>query len=210
MHILFAEHHAMVRDGLRPFLVELSDRAKILEADCAAVVYRIISEIPNLDLAIIDHAMPGIELEDCVSTLAIQHPQARMVVLSPFVDPAVITHVMSLGIAGYIPKRLSARAFLSALRLVMDGVPFIPATLLETNSLAAGGGRIDDRRGSGDLLTAREREILDLLRQGLPNKLIARRLNVSEVTVKSHLGHVFRKLGVQNRVQAARFGDAGA
>ncbi|AWK89162.1 LuxR C-terminal-related transcriptional regulator [Azospirillum thermophilum] len=206
MHIVFAEQHAMVRDVLRPFLIQVGAEARVTEAGCAGEVWRAFRNSPAIDLAILDHEMPGLELGDCITTLSTLHPGARSVVLAPKADPAMVSRAMSAGVSGFIPKRMSARAFVSALHLVMAGERYVPAALLP----AGGPGPLPQApcpsvRPQGTGLTAREREIIDLLRQGLPNKLIARRLNVSEVTVKSHLCHVFRKLGVRNRIQAAQF-----
>jgi len=122
--------------------------------------------------------------------------------LSAMADREHVLEAIRLGADGFIPKHLSGAAMVSALQLVLSGERFIPAMLVDGHSGGANG-----ESGSGELigrLTPRERDILRLLREGHPNKVIANRLDVSEVTVKSHLGNVFRKLGVQNRLQAMK------
>lgn len=204
MRILLADDHAMMRDGLRPFLMQLAEGTEVYEAGSYDEVLSTMERVDGIRLVLLDLRMPGMNAAQGLPMIRERYPLARIAVLSGVTDRRQILETMGLGAAGYIPKRLSAQAMLSALRLIIAGERYIPAALLEEPARPSAGhhGECD---GAERSLTSREREILDLLREGLPNKLIARRLNVSEVTVKSHLCHVFRKLGVQNRVQAARF-----
>ena len=209
MRILLADDHVMVRDGLRPFLMQLSDNTELYEAGSLDEALDTLDRIEGIRLVLLDLRMPGMTVAHGLPAIRERTPQARVAVLSGVTERKQILEAMGLGAAGYIPKRLSAQAMLSALRLIIAGERYVPAALLEEPAQPAPGssGESDTTERA---LTAREREILNLLREGLSNKLIARRLNVSEVTVKSHLCHVFRKLGVQNRVQAARFAAAAA
>ena len=203
MRILLADDHVMVRDGLRPFLMQLADNAEVFEAGTFAEMTHILDSVEGIRLALVDLRMPGMVLGSGLATLRERYPLVRVAILSAVSERRQIMEAMALGAAGYIPKQLSAQAMLSALRLIIAGERYIPAALLESSSPASGAP--DEPNAGVRSLTTREREILELLREGLPNKMIARRLNVSEVTVKSHLCHIFRKLGVQNRVQAARY-----
>lgn len=204
MRILLADDHVMVRDGLRPFLMQLADSMEVFEAGTFDETLQTLDTVEGIRLVVLDQRMPGMTVAHGLPAIRERHPLVRVAVLSSVTERQQILEAMALGAAGYIPKRLSAHAMVSALRLIVAGERYIPASLLEETArppVSLHGDTDGGERG----LTAREREILGLLREGLPNKLIARRLNVSEVTVKSHLCHVFRKLGVQNRVQAARF-----
>jgi len=122
MRIVFAEQHAMVRDGLRPFLAELSPEVLVCEVDCAVHLPRAFAEARTLD-----HAIPELRLEDCLNALKALHPTTCAVVLSPTADRAAIARAMVLGAAGYVPKSLNARAFVSALRHVLAGERYVPA-----------------------------------------------------------------------------------
>lgn len=209
MRLLFADDHVMIRDGLRPFLLELDPATKILEAGNFCEVLDLLESVPDIQLVVLDLRMPGMDALQGIRVIRERHPNLPVALLSSVTDRKVILEALSLGIAGFIPKRLSAQAMLSALRLIVAGERYVPASLFDdpihSGFTMSGTPSRQGGEGADPTLTLREREILDLLREGLPNKLIARRLNVSEVTVKSHLCHVFRKLGVQNRVQAARF-----
>ena len=218
MHILYAERFAMVRDALRPFILGLDTCARLTEVECAEQLWGEIRNGPAIDLLILDCDLPGIDLEDCIESLSNLHPQGRVVLLSSKTTRPAIADTLILKTSGFIPKRMSVPAFMSALSLVMAGERYIPAILIQEKMLHGGVPAHLDEDDFGceeeapalprsdTRLTLRQREVLGLLREGHPNKVIARRLNMSEVTVKSHLSQVFRKLGVQNRVQAARLG----
>lgn len=205
MRIVLADDHVMLRDGLKPYLFDLDPAVEVLEAGSYPELFETIEKRGPVDLALVDLRMPGMDGFRGLQTLRQRWPEIRVAVLSSMTDRKVILDALAAGAVAFIPKRLSAGAMLSALRLVMTGERFIPAMLLGTDNsdLRPKAANADDHETAG-MLTQREKEILRLLRDGLPNKAIARQLNVSEVTIKSHLCHVFRKLGVQNRVQAAR------
>lgn len=101
---------------------------------------------------------------------------------------------LEAGAKGVIPQRLGCRALISALRLIQAGERFIPSEMVGTDV-------VSEVPGS---LTAKERAVVELLKEGLSNKVIALRLSISEVTVKTHLGSVYRKLGVGGRMEAIR------
>jgi len=156
------------------------------------------------DMTLLDMKMPG--MDGAVSVAAVKERLADkpLVVLSGLVDRELMINSINAGASGYIPKKLSGAAMVSALRLILSGEKFLPVMLLNADP-----GMPEDPMGQSmgarkDRLTRREKDILMLLKDGLPNKVIASKLTLSEVTVKSHLCSIFRKLGVSNRVQAIR------
>lgn len=199
MRILMADDHVMVRDGLRPFLHDVDSKVEVYEAGTFGEVLEVLSSVADIRLLLLDMRMPGLEPAGGIRLIRERYPTLPVAILSSITDRRLILGTLAQGVSGFIPKRLSAQAMVSALRLIIAGERYIPAALIEDT------GGLPESDGLERGLTSREREILELLREGLSNKLIARRLNVSEVTIKSHLCHVFRKLGVQNRVQAARY-----
>lgn len=208
MRIVLADDHVMLRDGLKPYLRDLDSQAVVFEAGSYPELFEVMERHQPVTLALVDLRMPGMDGIAGLRLLRQRWPETRLTVLSSATDQKTILDVLAAGAVGFIPKRLSASAMVNALHLVMAGERFLPAVLLSNDSsdlrAATVVGNDDEPSDPGSMLTQREREILRLLRDGLPNKAIARQLNLSEVTVKSHLCHVFRKLGVQNRVQAAR------
>ncbi len=200
MRIILADDHVMIREGLRPFVERIAPDTVVQEAGGLPDVLNLLKDGPA-DLVILDLKMPGMNGFQGLVTLRQMFPAMRCVMLSATADRDHVLEAIRLGADGFIPKQLSGAAMVSALQLVLSGERFIPAMLVENTkepSRRGGGGELIGR------LTPRERDILRLLREGLPNKVIANRLDVSEVTVKSHLGNVFKKLGVQNRLQAMR------
>ncbi|MGE5514350.1 MAG: response regulator [Bacteroidota bacterium] len=201
MRIILADDHVMIREGLRPFVERIAAGTQVLEAGSFPEVIELLKGEP-VDLVILDLKMPGMNGYQGLMTLRREYSSTRCVMLSAMADREHVLEAIRLGADGFIPKHLSGAAMVSALQLVLSGERFIPAMLVD----GSGGGNGADRN-AGELigrLTPRERDILRLLREGHPNKVIANRLDVSEVTVKSHLGNVFRKLGVQNRLQAMK------
>lgn len=203
MRIIIADDHVMLREGLRPFVERIAPGTLVQDAGSFPEALALIEADPAVDLLILDIKMPGMNGFQGLSTIKARFPAIRCVILSAVADRDHVLEAIRLGADGFIPKHLSGGAMVSALQLVMSGERFIPSMLMDPAGQGPGSGD----RSSGDLisrLTPRERDILNLLREGLPNKVIAARLDVSEVTVKSHLGNMFRKLGVQNRLQAMR------
>ena len=131
-----------------------------------------------------------------------------VVVLSGAEDPALMKQLLALGVHGFIPKAYSPDVMLSALRLVLSGGVYVPPMMLQPGAppapppaaAAAPSGSLEDQLRR--LLTERQLDVLRLLSQGKPNKVIARDLGISEGTVKIHLAAIFRALNVRNRVEA--------
>lgn len=198
MRIAFADDHALIRDGLRPHLRQLAPNVELLEAETfGGIIDRVRQAEGDVQLCVLDLRMPDMDPMRGLEAVTDGFPTMKVAVLSSITDPRTIKEALDKGISGYIPKKLSGDAILSALRLVLAGETFVP-------SLVFGGRDHLKYRDHGEDLTSRERHVMSLLREGLSNKGIARHLNISEVTVKTHLTHAFRKLDVQNRVQAAR------
>jgi len=151
-----------------------------------------------------------------LSEISAAFPDARVVVLSDTFDFAVMVDCFREGAVGYIVK-VSSDALVGSLRLIAMGEKVMPSNLAEllpkhpTVNTAPGVAASIEQAG----LSARETEILTCLVSGLPNKVISRKLSISEATVKVHVKAILRKLGVQNRTQAAIWaigderGDAG-
>jgi DNA-binding NarL/FixJ family response regulator len=141
-----------------------------------------------------------------------------VIVLSGYEDPAIMRGALERGVLGFIPKAYSPEVMLSAVRLVLAGGVYVPPMMLSAvppgvvagipgasaqpsarGSAAGGGQTLEHLR---NVLTDRQVEVLQLLSQGKPNKLIGRALGISEGTVKIHLAAIFRALNVRNRTEA--------
>ncbi|GLR81317.1 response regulator [Azospirillum sp. CT11-132] len=208
MKILIGDDHVLFREGLRRLLEQLRDNATFAEAsnfdellDMAA------SKDEAYDLVLTDLRMPGWPGFSGIGMLRERQPNAKVVVVSASEAQADVREALENGAAGYIPKSSSVKIMLSALDLIFSGGVYVPATVLRE-------GTEPDHRGAGgvipptdpqleQLLTQRQREVLDRLREGKSNKQIAHELGLSEGTVKIHMTAIFKSLGVRNRTQAA-------
>ncbi len=216
MRVLLADDHSMVRDGLRPFLNELADDVEILEAGDLPEALGEADRAGAPDLALLDLLMPGMNGTEGIDAFQARFPDTVLVILSGQFDRERVLAAVDKGVRGYIPKTLGGQALVNALRLILAGDTYLPASAFgapaETGEDAdpaadtAAGEPAGAPAPDNDLpaLSEREREILKAVVAGGTNKTIARDLDVQEITVKVHLRNVYRKIGAANRAQAVR------
>jgi DNA-binding NarL/FixJ family response regulator len=200
LRILLADDHDLVRDGIKPFLKELDRDAEIVEAASFDEALKKAATRP-FDLALLDLRMPGMDGLAGIKKIAAAAPGARVVVLSGHFPRREVIAAIEGGAAGYIPKVLSGRAMVNALRLVLSGETYLPSVVLAEDAAAGRGFAPDSPLAA---LSAREGEILGHVIEGKTNKAIANALGLQEITVKIHLRNVYRKLGAANRPDAVR------
>jgi NarL family two-component system response regulator LiaR len=202
IRVLIADDHAVVRQGLRTFLELQSDIEVVGDvADGGAAVAAAAEHAP--DVVLMDLVMPGIGGVEAIRLIRERRPQARVLVLTSFLDDDKLFPAVRAGAAGYLLKDVEPHELVRAIRTAHEGEallhPAVAARLME--EFSAGEGREAAEAG----LTARERQVLGLIGRGLPNKLIARELGIAEKTVKTHVGSILAKLGVSDRTQAALY-----
>jgi two-component system, NarL family, response regulator LiaR len=199
IRVLVVDDHAVVREGLRAFL-ELQDGILVVAeaADGREAVETAVRLRP--DVVLMDLVMPRLDGVTAMRELRESLPEARVIVLTSFLDDDKLLPALRSGAAGYLLKNAKPEELVRAVRAAYAGEalldPVVGARLVAT--LAADGGE-----EPLDRLTPREREVLVLIGRGFPNKRIALELGLAEKTVKTHVGHVLAKLGVTDRTQAA-------
>jgi NarL family two-component system response regulator LiaR len=197
--VLLVDDHAVVREGLRSFL-ELQDGIEVVAeaADGEAAVRA--AEAWKPDVVLMDLVMPRLDGVGAMRELGRRLPSARVIVLTSFPDDDRLLPAIQAGAAGYLLKNADPQEVVRAVRAAHAG-----EALLDPAVAARLVAAIAQRPGPepAERLTPREREVLALIARGMPNKLIARELEISEKTVKTHVGHVLAKLGVTDRTQAA-------
>jgi DNA-binding NarL/FixJ family response regulator len=197
IRVLIAEDHAMVRAGLTELLHNRDDIEVVGEAaDGAEAVERATELTP--DVVLMDLSMPRVDGIEATRRICASVPGAHVVVLTSFSDRDRILEALDAGAVGYLLKDLEPEELHRGILAAAHGEsPLAPKAAHAVISARA------DARPATVELTGREREVLDLVAEGLPNKLIARRLEISEKTVKAHLTRVFQTIGVSDRTQAA-------
>ncbi len=191
------------------FLERLDSDVHVVEAETFDEALLQASEADDLDLIILDLAMPGMNGLTGLEVMLSRFPDVPVVILSGSYHRNDVLNALDRGAQGYIPKTLSGKAMVRALQLVVSGEKYVPSVIFSDPQAGPAitrgfvGGTF-----SGDSplqrLTPRERDVLGLLTKGHANKEIARQLGLKEVTVKVHLKGVFRKLGAANRTQAVK------
>jgi len=219
MDIILADDHKLVRDGLTPFLEELDDNVNVIEAAGFEHAMKAAKEARNLKLIILDLGMPGMNGLAGVRQMMESYPNVPVVILSGTHDQTAILKAFNLGIAGFIPKSAGSDVMMSALQLVMAGERYIPSQILvgaaiqdaeqpaEQSQVKAAPITPSMRSLNAarfDKLSKREQHVLELLAGGMTNKEIARSIDLQEATIKIHVKNIYRKMGVNNRVQAVR------
>lgn len=203
MKILILDDHPLLRQGLAMLLAGTGDA--VLEAGTVDEAKALIDSHPDLDLVVLDLFFPGEVGWTLITSIGDTHPGLPIVVLSSSENPKDVRRALQLGALGYIPKSAGPQTFLSAIRLVLAGELYVPPLLVAaTMSARTPQPSSPPRIATG--LTDRQTDVLRLLAEGIPNKVIARRLDLSEKTVKAHVSAIFRALDVVNRTQAANAG----
>lgn len=200
IRVLIADDHGVVRDGLGRLISALPDMEVVgLAADGADAVEQCRAVHP--DVVLMDLEMPGVDGIEATRRIRADATAAAVLVLTSFSDRPRILGALEAGACGYLLKDVTADQVAEAIRAAARGES--PLDPRAASTVLAARSEPDPAAG----LSPREREVLGLLVAGLPNKLIARRLEISEKTVKSHLTNVFRAIGVTDRTQAALWAE---
>ncbi|MGZ8740667.1 MAG: response regulator [Gaiellaceae bacterium] len=195
IRVAVADDHGVVRDGLAGLIAAQPDMELVATAaDGAEAVAICRSAAP--DVVLMDLEMPVLDGIEATRAILAAAPATAVLVLTSFSDRRRITGALDAGAVGYLLKDMSADEVVRGIRTAAQGgSPLDPRA---ARSLLEATNSPDPLAG----ISPREREVLALLLEGMPNKLIARQLGISEKTVKSHLTSIFRRIGVTDRVQA--------
>jgi len=199
IRVLIADDHPVVRQGLRAFLALQPDITVAGEAGDGEQAARLAAEL-DPDVVLLDLVMPGTDGVTALELMAEAGVTAKVLVVTSFGETRTVVPAIRAGARGYVSKEVEPSALAAAIRAVAAGHvllgPEIAAELLRP-------GPADAASAADPQLTAREREVLELIARGRSNREIARALTVSEKTVKTHVSNVLMKLGVADRTQAA-------
>ena len=189
MKILVVDDHALVREGLRQALKGLDEQIEVLEASACARAFELADLHPDLDLVLMDFMMPDLNGLLGLEAFGKSHPELPVVMLTGSGDPKLEAHLLERGAAGYLSKGGNSQDMLRVLRQVLAGEDPRP--------------RLDKTKAKPTPhLTLRQEQVLGLLLAGASNKIISRKLHISDETTSSHVSAILRFFGVESRIQA--------
>lgn len=200
--ILVVDDHRLFLDGLCQLLKQLGDDIEVCECDNVQAAIDRIDRGERFTMALVDLAMPGMDGFVFMQSLKERRIICPVVVISASCDASSIRRALHSGALGFIPKNSSSADMLVGLRKVFDGEIYLPddlwhqisdRSLNETDGASSSGMSLNEGVGK------RQLQVLELMQQGLTNKKIASVLDVTEATVKYHIGVLFRTLGVNSR-----------
>lgn len=196
---LICDDHALMRDALAGAVGLGWPEAQVALAPDFPSAWTA-AAARSLDLILSDLAMPGASPLDGIKGLHAAAPSTPILVVTGNEDDALLLDLFDLGIAGFVPKTARAEAIEAAIRVVLAGERYLPARILD---LAGGRGSLTTPAASfAARLTGRQAEILERMAAGESNKAIARALDLSPSTVKTHAAAAFAALGAANRTEA--------
>ena len=197
--VLIADDHEILRSGLKA-LFEGTDIKVAAEASNGKDALRLLNE-KSVDVVILDVRMSEIDGLNALGRLKLDHPQMPVLMLSTYDNPTYVARAVALGAAGYLLKGADGKDIIAAIRKVAGG-----ENTWTREELRRVTGALATPRMASEVevpLTQRESEVLRQLALGLTNKEIAQALSISYETVKEHVQHILRKIGVTDRTQAA-------
>jgi len=218
MKILIADDHELFLKGLEFILHENLQKPEIVSAQSYTEIFNIIKQEENFDLIITDLAMPGANWLDAIKSIHKTLPETPIIIISAVFDKEILQSTLDIGVAGYIPKTSSNNLIVSAINLVLAGGVYIPHELLYNTKPSSSGQQqqkeyiaplktlekltVNTIENTQKGLTERQIDIVKCIAEGLSNKQIAYKLNLTEGTVKVHITVILKILNVKNRTSA--------
>ena len=202
IRLVIADDHSMIREGLRQ-LLELDENIKVVAeaSDGIEAIERLKEN--NVDVLLLDINMPNMNGLDTLTNIKRNNMDVKVLILTIHNEVDYLLKAVEIGCDGYVLKDSDSNLLRKAIYTVYEGEQFIQPSLTPVlNAGLASKVDIDDKLNE---LTRREIEVLKLIAEGLFNKEIASKLDISERTVKNHVSNIFKKIDVSDRTQAAVF-----
>jgi two-component system, NarL family, response regulator DegU len=199
VRVVIADDHSLVRQGLRRYLDMAEDIEVVGEAADGAETLALVEQTKP-DIALLDIRMPEMDGLEAARRIRDKHPDVGVIMLTAYDDRQFVVEAVRSGARGYVLKARDAEHLIQTVRLVAGGNMVIDPQLVVALAEELSQAKERDRRA--ETLTAREVEVLQLLAFGHTNRDIAEKLYISPDTVKTHLEHIFEKLGASDRTAA--------
>lgn len=197
IRVLLVDDHAMVRAGLERLLVTTVDITVVGSCGSGEEALAALAEVEP-DVVLLDMALPGMNGVETARVITTRHPGVKILMISTFGDPREVSAALDAGVNGYLLKDVEPEVLIAGIRsLESGGMPLSPSIAARLV------GSASQSTPTSMPLTQREEDVLNLIVDGMSNKQIATALGISEKTVKTYCGRMFRRLGVTDRTQAA-------
>ena len=201
IHIMLVDDHAVVRSGLKAFLLIQKDFELVAEATDGVEAVQLCERLQP-DVILMDLLMPNMDGATATRIICEKYPNIHVLVLTSFKEEKLIHDALKAGALGYLQKNVSATELSKAIRMVHQGQPMLSP---EATRVLVQASVHSDTMVLGSDLTEREHDILGLIAKGQDNQLIAETLFLSPSTVKFHVSNILSKLHVSSRTGAAVF-----
>jgi DNA-binding NarL/FixJ family response regulator len=201
LRILLADDHIVMRTGLRALLERQSNLEVVGESENGRETLELVTSL-RPDVVVMDVGMPILNGIEATKTIVAESPATSVVILSMHADESYVMRALKAGARAYLLKDSAAADLISAIQAVSQNKSFFSPKV--SRIMAEDYVRVLKQKGavdSYDLLTGREREILQLLVEGKANKEIATALNISPYTVETHRSHILQKLNLHNSAE---------
>jgi DNA-binding NarL/FixJ family response regulator len=198
--VLLAEDHAVVREATAEIVDHQPDMRVVGQAGTGEEAVRLAHQLQP-DVVVMDIAMPHLNGLEATSRITAECPHSRILVLTAREEAGYVIRLLQAGALGYLPKTVALDDLLDAIRSVARGESVLPPEIASVVVRHLAGEELAESEMGP--LTHRELEVLELAAQGLTNQEIAQRLTISVRTVEAHLTHIYNKLGVASRTEAA-------
>jgi NarL family two-component system response regulator YdfI len=199
--VLIADDHMVVREGLRALLDAEPDLEPVGAARDGAEAVRLAGEMAP-DVILMDLRMPGVDGIEAIRQIKARYPAVQVVILTTYDDDQYIVRGLRAGARGYLLKDTDRKVLYDAIRAAARGESLLPSAVVDKVVAHLQGAQPVE----SETLSRREAQVLALLAEGAANKEIARRLGISERTVKAHVTSIFNKLGASSRAEAVAIG----
>ena len=205
MRVVLAEDHTLVRLGMRMLLESMANIQVVGEAADGREALELIEKL-RPDCVLMDLGMPGLSGLEAVRRATEQFPFARILVVSMHADEGYVQKALAAGAAGYLLKGSDKSELELALRTIAAGQTYLTPAISHSIVAALGNkGKPAAKTSQLELLTARQREILQLVAEGNSTKRIAARLGLSSKTIEAHRGAIMQRLGIRDVTGLVRF-----
>jgi RNA polymerase sigma factor (sigma-70 family) len=205
IRVVLADDHRMMRDGIRAFLEQQKDITVVGEASDGREAVRLVTRL-RPDVVVMDISMPLLNGIEATRLIRRDCPQVRILILTVHESRDYVAHLLTAGANGYIIKRAAGQDLVHAIQALHRGEVFLDPSIAKVvvedyiRRLQAGASM-----GVHDVLTSREREILQLVAEGYTNREIAELLHISPKTVSNHRSRIMKKLDLHDRGELIKY-----